>query len=230
MNDYFSDWLDDEQPFYGYLHQGADGEKIRLKTVEDIAEHYLDELLKILPKGPYILGGHSFGGLVAYEMAYRLLKREQEVPLLIMLDSVHPDYFRDYVRINAIHNLAKKIVYFPSNTWADSARFIASIRGRPIPPHLRTRYILSTYDQAAMQYNPSRISCPVVLFRASDTINDDETNGWSKSSDKEIVIQHVPGDHLSMIRSEENYKILAPSLLEQINNAQKKYSNCYDRR
>ncbi len=33
---------------------------------------YLTDIRKIQPEGPYLLGGYSFGGLVAYEMAQQL--------------------------------------------------------------------------------------------------------------------------------------------------------------
>jgi acyl carrier protein len=38
-------------------------------AVESIAAHYIKELKTLRPDGPYLLGGYSFGGIVAYEMA-----------------------------------------------------------------------------------------------------------------------------------------------------------------
>ncbi|HEY4382967.1 MAG TPA: thioesterase domain-containing protein, partial [Ktedonobacteraceae bacterium] len=40
------------------------------------------------PEGPYLLGGYSFGGLVAFEMAIQLQTRGYEVTLLALLDTV----------------------------------------------------------------------------------------------------------------------------------------------
>ena len=38
------------------------------------------------PHGPYLLGGYSFGAVVAFEMAQQLRAEGEEVPLLFMLD------------------------------------------------------------------------------------------------------------------------------------------------
>jgi thioesterase domain-containing protein len=38
-------------------------------TIEEMAQGYLEELCLLQPEGPCFLGGHSYGGLVALEMA-----------------------------------------------------------------------------------------------------------------------------------------------------------------
>ena len=40
-----------------------------LDRVEQMAEFYLDALHELQPRGPYILIGYSFGGLVALELS-----------------------------------------------------------------------------------------------------------------------------------------------------------------
>ena len=39
------------------------------------------------PHGPYFLGGYSYGGLLAYEMASVLTERNQRVEFLAMIDT-----------------------------------------------------------------------------------------------------------------------------------------------
>ena len=51
-----------------------------------MAEHYLNGLRAIRPHGPYLLGGYSFGAVLAYEIAQRLRSKGEDVPLLFMLD------------------------------------------------------------------------------------------------------------------------------------------------
>ena len=48
--------------------------------------HYIEALQTVQPQGPYQLGSHSFGGLVAFEMAQQLQKQGHEVALLAILD------------------------------------------------------------------------------------------------------------------------------------------------
>ena len=45
---------------------------------------------RVQPDGPYQLGGWSFGGLVAYEMAQQLRAAGADVALLALLDTVAP--------------------------------------------------------------------------------------------------------------------------------------------
>ncbi|HYO13168.1 MAG TPA: alpha/beta fold hydrolase, partial [Thermoanaerobaculia bacterium] len=58
------------------------------RAVEEMAEDYLRLLREVRPEGPWALGGWSFGGLVAFEMARRLESQGEEVSLLALLDSV----------------------------------------------------------------------------------------------------------------------------------------------
>jgi len=75
------------QPFYGFQAQGLDGKKPLLTQVEDMAAEYVSELVAFRPNGPYYLGGASFGGIIAFEMAQQLISRGQEVALLVMIDT-----------------------------------------------------------------------------------------------------------------------------------------------
>jgi len=44
--------------------------------------------------GPYFLCGHSYGGLVALEIANQLLQAKEKVACLVMLDSPGPEGFK----------------------------------------------------------------------------------------------------------------------------------------
>ena len=62
-----------EQPFFGLQAVGLNGQQTPLKSIEEMAAHYIHEVRQLQPTGPYYLGGRSFGGVVAYEMAARSL-------------------------------------------------------------------------------------------------------------------------------------------------------------
>ncbi|WP_445214848.1 thioesterase domain-containing protein [Brasilonema sp. UFV-L1] len=82
--------LGTNQPFYGLQPIGMDRKSSPLTRIEDMAAHYIEALRKVQPKGPYFLGGWSFGGLVAFEMATQLQKSGDEVALLAVLDTLAP--------------------------------------------------------------------------------------------------------------------------------------------
>ncbi|WP_327301294.1 SDR family NAD(P)-dependent oxidoreductase [Streptomyces goshikiensis] len=59
-------------------------------SVEDMASHYVAELRSRFPGEPYLLGGCSFGGVLAYEMARQLQDAGEEVAHLIAIDPIMP--------------------------------------------------------------------------------------------------------------------------------------------
>jgi thioesterase domain-containing protein len=58
-----------------------------LTTIEELAKHYIGEIQALQPKGPYFLIGHSFGGLVAYEMAQQLLVKGEQIGFIALFDT-----------------------------------------------------------------------------------------------------------------------------------------------
>lgn len=68
--------------------------------LNEMAGHYVDELLRFQRQGPYFLGGFCFGGIVAYEMAIQLRSRGCEVGLLALLESAPPTCGRTRPKLN----------------------------------------------------------------------------------------------------------------------------------
>lgn len=69
-----SRYLGDEQPFYGLRAIGFDEGEKPLDKVEDRASLYIEAMRTVQPEGPYQIGGWSFGGVVAFEIAQQLHK------------------------------------------------------------------------------------------------------------------------------------------------------------
>jgi amino acid adenylation domain-containing protein len=86
--------LGPDQPFYGIQPQGLDGKQPYLARVEDMAALYIREMKKVQPAGPYYVGGSSFGGTAAFEIAQQLTAAGDEVALLAVFDTGGPGYPR----------------------------------------------------------------------------------------------------------------------------------------
>ena len=82
--------LGSDRPFYGLQDPILDGAEYACDSVPRMAADYLEALRAVQPEGPYLLGGYSFGGVVAFEMAQQLLGGGAEVAALVMLDSMSP--------------------------------------------------------------------------------------------------------------------------------------------
>lgn len=81
-------YKDDDQPIYGIRALGFDGKVAPITDIKMMASFYIEEIKKINPAGPYFLGGYSFGGMVAFEMAQQLVANGKQVALLAMFDTV----------------------------------------------------------------------------------------------------------------------------------------------
>jgi acetoacetyl-CoA synthetase len=83
------------RPVYAIEARGLDRMRPPDDRVEDMATACLRTVQARQPNGPYLLAGHSLGGLVMLEAAQRLIDRGEEVALLALLDTYpHPRYWR----------------------------------------------------------------------------------------------------------------------------------------
>ena len=82
--------LGPDQPFYGLQARGLDGREPPDRTIEAMAKHYVEAIRAVQPRGPYFLGGFSFGCLVAFEMAQQLRRAGQTLGLVALVDEPAP--------------------------------------------------------------------------------------------------------------------------------------------
>ncbi len=78
--------LGPEQKFYGIQAPTDKRNAEFVSSIESISQHYVDELVKFQPEGPFVLGGHSVGATIALEMSQQLTARGREVDLLVVFD------------------------------------------------------------------------------------------------------------------------------------------------
>ncbi|CAG9464996.1 unnamed protein product [Pedinophyceae sp. YPF-701] len=64
-------------------------------TIEELARQNVADILRVQPSGPYLLGGHSYGGVVIMEIAMLLEAAGKEVGQIIIFDSPRPDQVRE---------------------------------------------------------------------------------------------------------------------------------------
>lgn len=83
----FAKYLPDDQPFYALQAAGVDSGTEPLRSVEEIAAGYIESIRRVQPTGPYVIGGWSFGGFVAFEIARQLRAAGEELQRLVLLDT-----------------------------------------------------------------------------------------------------------------------------------------------
>jgi thioesterase domain-containing protein len=82
--------LGQDQPFYGLQARSADDEHDSHTDIESLAADYIEAIRSVQRDGPYLLGGWSLGGLIAFEMARQLRQQGHQVALLVMVDAYLP--------------------------------------------------------------------------------------------------------------------------------------------
>ncbi|MEV4442709.1 amino acid adenylation domain-containing protein, partial [Streptomyces sp. NPDC049577] len=80
--------LPDGQPLYAFQAAGAEPGTEPLRTLPEIAASYIAAMRRVQPQGPYLIGGWSFGGFVAFEMARQLRAAGEETARVVLLDTV----------------------------------------------------------------------------------------------------------------------------------------------
>jgi len=79
------DLLGTDQPSYGIR-----APQEPFTDFHEMSAHYIEQIRKIQPSGPYFLVGYCFGGNVAFEMAQQLRARGEEVAFLALLEAEAP--------------------------------------------------------------------------------------------------------------------------------------------
>jgi pimeloyl-ACP methyl ester carboxylesterase len=188
------EFLDSDRPVYALKHQGGDGERIPLNTVEAIAERYLADLRSAVPSGPVILCGYSFGGVVAYEMAQRLAAIGERPPLVIVIDSYAPSLHMDAMDQGRNYlNVLKDLMF---------ARVVERRlnHGVPLKGKLNHFHIIHTYSDATAMYRPKPYAGQLAVIRAADGWGPADL-GWYGLAQGRFSLREMHCDHVAIVKS-----------------------------
>ena len=99
-------------PVYGLQSLGLDGHTAPLRTIEEMAASYVEEIVQKQPAGPYNLAGYCMGGKVAFEIARILKEQGREVKLVALLDSYN---FEEAIRVSKLSLYAQMVGFHLRN-------------------------------------------------------------------------------------------------------------------
>src|ERR1043166_7024900 len=203
-----------------------------------MAAHYIKELREIQPTGPYLLGGRSSGGTIAFEMACQFEAAGETVALLALFDTFPAGYFKlldlsrgqrlarrarkwqshfNNLRLlntaGKLQYVATKLHYAPDKIKHKIYRRAYKIYqkfGKPLPAVLQN--IEEINFAAVKDYNPQTYAVDVTLFLATDLTADyDSKDGWRELVKGRIDTHEIPGNHLNIIK-EPGVRVLAEKL------------------
>jgi acyl transferase domain-containing protein/thioesterase domain-containing protein/acyl carrier protein len=233
-----------DQSIYAIESRGLSGLAVDYSVV-DMAHHYIEQIRERQPHGPYFVAGHSFGGLVTYEVARILTEQGETMGLVGLLDTyVRPITAEDAAQTSAPQKPGKlpffkrlvkdikaqilgrdRIGYLMERKFYIQAWMVKTLYrffykaskklGTRMPGFLHD--VKEANWIASDYYTPGSYDNSVVLFRCMDRIITDPPDSLRiwERLCKEVVVLEVPGDHNSMLR-EPNVQILAEQILSYL--------------
>lgn len=237
--------LGHDQPFYVI----RDPQPINQRgayTVEQIADRFIAVIRSVQPSGPYIVGGHCYGGIVAFETARQLLARGEEVGRLVLFEAPTPGYpkvlrhWRTYCR-QAISILRGEVSVTPAEARSHLSTLVRLCRRKAVVLGRRlslwaglkhvTGWIEKNYDPdtrpntlAGLSYAPKSLGCDVIQFiaageRHSTRILDDPRLGWREFTQAEFTVCETPGEAAAIFRKPHvrELAVRLRSLLDRVN-------------
>ncbi|UCA51878.1 amino acid adenylation domain-containing protein [Streptomyces sp. WA6-1-16] len=234
--------LGTDRPFHALQAPGVDGEQEPCRDVRELARYHARHIQEVRPAGRILLGGWSFGGVVATEVARRLTEAGREVGPVVLLDSRAPhrmarqmaglaDFLdRCEPHLPALPGLLTGPGSGENGTDGPGvpAELVEELRSLDpdsvhrlllLDAHART--VTRAHLDAMSRYRPEPLRTPVVLLRAAGRSGDpahDPGLGWQDLTRASLTVHEVRGDHFSML-AEPHVTLLAARLRTVLANA-----------
>ena len=213
--------LGPDQPCYGLQARGLEEGQEPHEQIEEMAAYYINAMRTVQAEGPYLLGGWSMGGVVAFEMAQQLYAQGQRAALLALLDTRIPTADEEFADEDFEVTLLVDFVHY----------FGLSLDPRDslarLPKHELLERVLEHAKRAGLmpldievsQAQPFIELCKadfratrnyvlhhypgrITLFKAAQELartSSDPTLGWSEWAAGGADVHIVPGNHATMV-------------------------------
>ena len=209
-----------DRPVYGLQAVGLDGLCPPHTSAAEMAAHYAAAVRGIQPHGPYLLGGWSLGGNLAFELAQQLAAQGEPIGLLALIDSgtLRPqreateadflpiilDMFPDeQMTLDRLRRMTPKehLDYFRSRAAAAGVAL----------PEVGEDAIARVFDvfkanlKALWEHRPREYPGKITLFVGDEQpegfdITADPAMGWGDWARGGVEVHRIPGKHLDLIR------------------------------
>lgn len=218
-------YLDADQPIFALQAKGLNGDEKPLDRIEEMAAHYIKEILADNPKGEYCLAGYSLGGLIAWEMASRLKAKGHQVPMLALFDSVAKYEWAGNGSGGTWKKKLKKagfnlslLVKEPGKAFEYKSH-VLKMQFQHLKGKMRTAYrnnetneieegyipygkeVYAKSLEAYEHYELKPLDIQVDLFKAKDQmfyLHDPENYGWDQFAKQGVVKHVIDGNHLTL--------------------------------
>ena len=193
--------LRSDRPAFGLQPPPLDGSHHIPRTVETMAADYVLEIRRAQLRGPYFLAGHSFGGLVSFEIAQQLVRAGESVSFLGLIDTTlvsppsdsHQDLTR---RLRVGHRL---FAFFEKLNWISEIAWqrwyvLRLSLGQPIPYDHRTTWYDWVCRRASRNYVPKSYAGHITMFSSAGNSERQKAH-WGPLATGGLTIFEVAATH-----------------------------------
>lgn len=202
-----------EQPFYGILARGLEGQPV-FESVEVMAAHYVEVIRAAQAEGPYLLGSWSVGGIFAYEVARQLRAQGQTVGLLALLDTIPvcTGIYDGADAAGAIEGMFPDVGLDQTHLRTlGEACFPYALdvlkQAKRVPPDFQLEELVArvtvwtNHAKIAHAYQPGSFDGALVYIRPMEGAEDETSDivrRWQQHA-QAVELRRVQGDHESMV-------------------------------
>jgi thioesterase domain-containing protein/acyl carrier protein len=232
--------LGTERPVYGLQSLGLEEGQEPYSSVEEMAAYYLKSVRLVQPVGPYLLGGWSMGGVIAFEMARQLHASGQTVATLILIDSIIPhrseliekDDFSLLTHFALDNGIPLDRFETEPNRWTklapneqlnyvfNKARELGLLPAEMSIREVERLFALFKSNRRALRrYMPQQYLGRITLFSASEQLDgpaslETEAMNWAKWAVEGVDQHRIEGNHYTIIQ-EPQINVIAAMLRKQ---------------
>ncbi|MEM7475717.1 MAG: amino acid adenylation domain-containing protein [Planctomycetota bacterium] len=219
------------RPIYGIRSHGLHGREEMPSTIEAMAAAYVEALRSVQATGPYVLGGWSLGGLVAYEVVQQLRRAGEETECLILLDTTIPEGASNLVpkaetvNVGLEYGIEMSLEQLGKLAPEEQLPFLwehakkLGVLDDDSPPEVVAKALEELQElfhhhvEVCRNYKMHPLDQTVILVRPQETpfeLQVSEDRGW-RSIVSNVNVFFAPGHHHSMVQS-PNVEVLAEKL------------------
>jgi amino acid adenylation domain-containing protein len=234
LMEHLIDLLPPPHPLYWCKLEHVEGKRARYFKVEDLAAHYCRQISATALKGPFVLCGYSFGGLVAFETARQMYERDRASTLLFLLEPSLPKPSKQSPPARIVHHLRNlpavprgqrtSYVYAKVKAcfqlvirWTRQLYCAARLAMRlSVPVGMRWAYAEDRYYLAIARYVPRPFPGRVVLVTGKDC-QPDYLEQWASIAEGGLTIREMcSSDHGDLVANKETIAQWADLLRQQL--------------
>jgi len=215
--------------FDGLQFPGLDGRSVVPADARIIAADLVRQIKSLWPAGPLCLSGHSWGGVLAYEVACQLTAAGRPVESVILFDSLAPksstkrplgDFWgvlwhranslEPHARATYLWQLVRNKTHHLSRAWLRRLKGEAQarkIQGQNPDAGVEREALWQATETASSTFRPGPYAGAVVLVQATVLMPNeslrktrDPFNGWKDLVTGRLTILPVPSNHAGVFK------------------------------